>query len=232
MVKRGILVILAALFLLAGGAAFCRYEGGITALPVQNTQGLSVKTAFQFPFTVPGTDLVALELTSYAGEYLEDGSVEEVSDIAALILRNDGQDMVKQATVELWQGDRRLSFNLSYLPAGDKILVLESNRRLFQPSEVTFCEGSSAIAQKDIPGLVTIRESRGKILMVSNPGPIPLTGLTIYYKTYDPDKGMFLGGIAYELQIYRIAPGETYFAEPGYYVSGRSRIVKIETSGA
>ncbi|MGM9601746.1 MAG: hypothetical protein ACI3W5_09255 [Faecousia sp.] len=232
MVRRGILVALAVLFLVGGGAAFYWYGEGAAALSAQSTPKITEETALQFPFAVPGTDLVALELTSYAGQYLEDGSVETVADIAAIILRNDGADMLEDAQVELWQGDRKLCFHLSYLPAGEKIMVLESNRGQYQPSEITACRGSATVAQKDIPGLVTIRETQGKILLVTNPGPIPLTKLTIYFKTYDPDKAMFIGGIAYEIQIYRIAPGETYFTEPGYYVSGLSRIVKIETSGA
>lgn len=231
MVKRGILLILAGLFWCGGATIFYWYGDGVRAIPEVDVPEITLESPFQFPFAVPGTDLIALELTSYDGLYLEDGSVERVSGISALVLQNSGTQMLEKADIELYQGDRKLKFILSYLPAGQKILVLENERCPYESAGITNCFGRSCEAPKDIPGLVTVRETQGRFLLISNPGPIPLKNVTVYYKTYDSDSDMFLGGIAYELSIYRIAPGDTYIAQPGYYDSEESRIVKIKTSG-
>ncbi len=186
---------------------------------------------FQFPFSIPGTDLVALELKSYSGLSLEDGSKEGVSNVAAIILRNDGTKLLENARVELWQGTNKLNFELSYLPPGEKILVLDSNKRQYVQSEISACCGYETIASTDISGLVSIRPIGDKMLLISNPGPLPLKKLVVYFKSYDYESSMFLGGIVYEIPIYSLAPGETYFATPIYYSNESSRIVKIKTSG-
>ncbi len=230
MLKKGMLLVLAGLFLCGGAAALYWHLDATTVLSVQNAPEIAAETDFRFPFAIANTDLVAMALMSYSGVYLEDGSVEEVSDIAAVILRNDGMETLEKANIELWQGEKKLTFVLDYLPAGEKILVLEQGREKYREDVVTGCKGTVALAQKDIPGLVTVRETQGRYLLITNPGSLPLRNITLYYKTYDPELGMFLGGIAYEIAIYHIAPEETYVAEPGYYISGESRIVKIKTS--
>lgn len=186
---------------------------------------------FQFPFSIPGTDLVALELRSYDGLYLEDGSKEGVSNVAALILRNDSTKLLEHAHVELWQGTQKLNFEINYLPAGEKILVIESDKSQYVQSKISACSGYGTFASTDIAGLVSIRQIGEKMLLITNPGPLPLKRVVVYFKNFDYESSMFLGGIVYEIPIHSLAPGETYFAKPLYYSNESSRIVKIKTSG-
>ncbi len=227
MVRRGLLLVLAGVFLWGGALGFYRHMDRSQAEPVA---AMEAPEALGFPFAIPGTNLVALGLTAYSGVYLEDGSVEEVTDIAAVILENKGERLLEQARVELCQGDKRLSFRLEYLPAGEKILVLEENRKPYLDAPVTSSAGREIWAQDPIPGLVTVRRAQ-EILMITNPGPLPLNDLTLYYKTFDYDQGMFLGGIAYQHSIHHLAPGKTWFAQLGYYIPGQTRIISIKTSG-
>lgn len=224
-VKRGMLIALVIITWVLGAAFFV---GKLAATATVSGQEIS---AYSFPFSVPGTPLLALELCCYDGIYLEDGSRERVEGIAACILQNSGNAIVENALVELWQDQRCYLFRLDYLPPGERVLVLDANREKLQTGEITNALGSYTTAAKDIPGLVTLRETQRRFLLITNPGPIPLKNLTVYFKNYDPDKRLFLGGIAYEISIAHIAPGETFFAEPYYYESGKSRIVKIKTSG-
>lgn len=231
MVRRGILLVLAGGFWLLGATVLYRHLEVSAIFQPNRGKETTQSLSFRFPFTIPGTNLVALELKGYEGLYLEDGTKEKVSNVAALIIRNDGTELLEKAYVELWQGHEKLCFELNYLPAGEKILVLESNQSKYLPDKISNCTGSETLAQKDLPGLVTIREVNSKTLAIANPGPIPLRNLTIYFKNYDPESAIFWGGIVYEIYVYRIAPGETYIARPQYYSSGISRIVNIKTSG-
>ena len=231
MVRRGVLLALAGVFWILGVTALYRNLEA-SAVDQENGDKTTAETInFYFPFTIPGTNLVALEIKGYEGLYFEDGTKEEVTNVAALVLLNDGTGLVEKACVELWNGNEKLCFDLDYLPAGEKILVLESNRKKYLPNMIFGCAGSETLAQTDLSGLVTTREINSKSLSIMNAGTIPLRNLRVYFKNYDPENKIFLGGIVYEICIYHIAPGETYIAQPQYYFGGFSRIVNIKTSG-
>lgn len=223
--KRGLLLLLAALSFGLGSAAFAFRLFPAVRVSGQENMELS------FPFSVPGTPLIAQELRSYSGLYLEDGGRENVAGIAACILENSGSALIQNATLELWQGSRRYEFRLEYLPPGERVLVLEASRQKLLPGNITQAQGVSQEASKGIPGLVTLRQIPPRALLVTNPGPIPLRDLTLYFKNYDWSAQLFMGGIAYEINIAHLSPGEIYYAEPFYYDSENSRIVKIKTSG-
>lgn len=231
MIRRGILVVLAGIFWIAGATImYLQIEASATS-PVDSQQNSLDVLNLDFPFSIPGTGLVALEQIRYNGVSLEDGSKEGVSDVAGLILRNDGKKLVEYALVELWQGQEKLCFEISYLPAGEKILVLERDRSRYVCDRISYCVGQETVAEKGISGLVTVRQVEETMLLITNPGPLPLQNITVYYKNYDHANAMFLGGIVYEIPIRRLAPGETYFTKPMYYSAKSSRIVKIKTSG-
>lgn len=227
MIRRGILLVLAGIFWIAGASLMYLQIEASATLPAFSQQD----ALYNFPFAIPGTGLVALEQIRYNGVFLEDGSKEGVSDVVGLILRNDGNQLVEYAFVELWQGQERLSFEINYLPAGEKILVLERDRRRYVCDRISHCIGQETVAEKGISGLVTVRQAEDTMLLVTNPGPLPLQNITVYYKNYDHANAMFLGGIVYEIPIRKLAPGETYFTKPMYYSAKSSRIVKIKTSG-
>ncbi len=231
MIRRGILVVLAGIFWLAGAIVMYQQIEASAISPADSQQNALAILDLKFPFSIPGTGLVALEQISYNGISLEDGSKEGVSNVAGLILRNDGKQLVEYAFVELWQGQKKLSFEINYLPAGEKILVLERDRSRYACDRISHCVGYEMLAEKDIAGVVTVRQVEDTMLLVTNSGPLPLQNITVYYKSYDHANAMFLGGIVYEIPIRSLAPGETYFTKPMYYSTKSSRIVKIKTSG-
>lgn len=231
MVRRGMLLVLAGIFWLAGAAGMYQRMENFALFSANDLQNSSNPLRLGDPFRIPGTDLVALEIISYDGLYLEDGSKEGVSNVAGLILRNDGAQFLEYALVELWQGQRELSFEVYCLPAGEKILVLESSRKQYEDQEISNCIGYALLGSEGITGLVSVRSIEERMLMVSNPGPLPLKDVTVYFKSYDYEKAMFLGGITYEVSISRLAPRATFFTRPMYYSAEYSRIVKIKTSG-
>ena len=231
MVRRVILLFLAGIFWLAGVGGMYQHIEASSVVHAKSQQKTEETMSYQFPFAIPGTDLVALELRSYSGIYLEEGSQEGVSNVAAIVLCNDGPNLLEHAQVELWKGKEKLNFELSYLPAGEKILVLESNKHPFTNDLISACSGNETLASREIPDLIRIQQIGDRIVSIANPGPLPLKKLKVYYKNYDFESAMFLGGIVYEISIFSLAPGESFVAQPMYYSSETSRIVNIKTSG-
>lgn len=231
MVRRGILLILAGIFWLAGAAGLYQRMEIFALFSANDLQNSFDSLRFGDPFPIPGTGLVALEIISYDGLYLEDGSKEGVTNVAGLILRNDGMQFLEYALVELWQGQKKLSFEVNCLPAGEKILVLERNRKRYEDQPISDCTAYESLGSEGITGLVSVRPIDEGMLMVSNQGPLPLKDITVYFKSYDYERDMFLGGITYEISISRLAPRETFFTRPMYYSAEYSRIIKIKTSG-
>ncbi len=232
MVKRWLLLVLAGISFCLGAAVFCLHLVFFPQLSMPtNPAPIAMASALHLPYSIPGTGLVVVDIAIYDGLYLEDGSCEEVTQVTALVLRNDGEVMVGDGSVHMLQAGRELKFSFSYLPSGSTVLVLDENRTLYAKGEVTWCTGSATPASEDAPGIVTMRENGMTTLLVSNPGPEKLQDVTIYFKNFDPDSQMFLGGIAYEINIHDLMPGQTQVCNPWYYISGQSKIVKVKTSG-
>ncbi len=234
MVRRGLLLVFAGLFWCAGVVALVMFvsAGYQPVVPaVAPMQVAKLEPVLEFPYAIPGTNLVAEALAVYEGLYLEDGSCEEVAEVAALVLRNDGDEMLETGQVCMTQAGRELRFTFRFLPAGASVLVLDENRSVFCQGEVTRCIGSAIGSSEDATELVTLRETGMATILVTNPGTEKLRDVRIYFKNYDPQSNMYLGGIAYEINIHSLAPGQTQTCNPWYYVSGQSRIVKIIASG-
>lgn len=231
MVRRGILLLLAGVFLFAGASVLYNQLDAFAVTHTNRFPTSSEPESFRFPFAVPGTNLVALELRSYDGLCLEEGSQEGLTDTAALILRNDGTELLKNASVELSQGSRTLCFELDYLPPGEKILVIERDQSKYTPDAISACCGIETVARKEISGLVSIRQPGNGTVLLTNRGQLPIKSVTVYFKNYDYENAMYLGGIVYEIPVRNLTPGETYIAKPMYYSEKTSRIVKIKTSG-
>lgn len=234
MVRRIFLLVLAGLSWCVGVAGlYLRVEGCLEqTVPAAGQQNDETRAQLlQLPYTLPGTDLVIEGLASYEGLYLEDGSAEEVADLAALVIRNRGDTTVEQGQILLCQAGRELCFDFFYLPPGAEMLVLDRGRHLYAPGPVTACRGWAEAAAPDDLELVTVVEEGMCTLHITNPGATPLHNLTLYFKNFDPESGIYLGGIAYEINIEQLLPGQTYTCCPWYYVAGESRILKIKTSG-
>ena len=73
-------------------------------------------------------DLYCLEFTSYSGAFYEDGSNEQVENIAAILVENRSEEFLEKATITYDVGDDTATFVATAIPAGAKCWVLEQNR--------------------------------------------------------------------------------------------------------
>lgn len=187
------------------------------------------KTKIQLPYKIPGSNLTIVELAVYEGPFVEDYSEDEVVDIAAILLRNDGPALVNRAEVSLCWEDGFYSFDARMIPAGQTVLALETDRKPFGQQLWTdcVCRQTTDAAVTASYQQLTVREiGRGEI-SVKNISDEILTDIRVYYKSFLSPPGVYVGGIVYCVGISELAPGATVEISPWRYVSDYSRVVCI-----
>lgn len=196
--------------------------------PVSAAQAPS-QLSLSLPCTIAGTELTLLQLAFFQGPFWEDDSEDEVSNIAALVVENTGSLMSAEATVVLEWDDTQMVFELSALPPGERVLVLEKNRQSFRAAPPTRCYGWERREYPENTGQVAIEESGGITITLTNLSADVLPVVQLRYKSFDAASGMFIGGITYTAELLNMLPGETRTLTPYHYVYGSSKVVCVNT---
>ena len=174
-------------------------------------QAQNGQVAIFFPHAIQGTSLVAERVVAYNGPYVEDGSNDNVTGIAALALCNRGTQPLAQVKIELQQGTRRLTFNVQTILPGDAVLVLEANRQLYEKTPYNKCK-----AQVIPDTCVTVPSDTLRIsvaqhdcISLTNYSDRALTAVWLEYKCWSYEYESWLGGITWDVYVGEIAPGQT-----------------------
>lgn len=182
------------------------------------------------PQNVAGTELVAERVTAYDGPFLEDGSDKEVTQVAALILRNNGTREISQAEVVLEQESRQLVFRAGNIPPGAGILVLESTGAPYDTAPYTACRGWVNFSRSVPLSAQQLRiEAVGMgTLEVTNLTDTALEKVSLYYKTWLEEPGLYVGGITYRIAIDMLCPGQSVLLQPYHFADGYSKVIKAK----
>ena len=151
-----------------------------------------------------GKGLTVLDVGKYTGVYMEDGTDEVVSDVLMLIVSNNGEQDIQFAefTIPTSNGDAK--FNLSTLPIGERIVLLEQNRMTWSANEDY--SNVNAVNIAVFSETISLCEDQLKIqaldgvMNVTNISGSDISGdITIYYKNAATD--LLYGGITYRIRI-------------------------------
>lgn len=202
------------------------------------------KAAPQIPYEIEGYVTVAgaelgeineqLSLTCvgrYTGAYVEDGTDEPVADVVAAIVENTGAERIEYSVIKIPSGEETLYFNISALPAGASVLVMEANR-------AAYVEGMEFYAaeclQLAMPSAGQTADFGENFRLDAKDGVINITNLTdqsfespvkVFFKT-ELEFNLFLGGIAYSVTAENGIPaGQTVQILSSHYKSGDSQIL-------
>lgn len=170
------------------------------------------------PTAKPSGDLTCLEISRFTGSFVEDGTDEAVTDVAAILVANDTGQFLDLATVTYTVGTRTATFLVSGLPPGQRAWVLEKDRMtiaegdklVFEDCQTSF--NSGAMLTTDALALTR----KGNTVTVENLTESTLTNVCIYYKNKLED-GTFLGGITYLMSFEDLPPGGTAQSSAGHF---------------
>ncbi len=190
--------------------------------------GLEQPVVLPFPCSVAGTELTALQLARYEGPFWEDNTETEVVDVAALVIENTGAFLSEGAVILEWEQERMV-FEFYDLPPGERVLILEKDRKHFRQGMPLSCYGWEREAYHEDMGHVLVEDAGGAALSVTNQtnGIVPVTQIS--YKSRDPGSGMFIGGISYRVQVRNLLPGERRIVTPYHYANGSSEVLYVIT---
>lgn len=180
----------------------------------------------EFPIALTQT-LYAVRLASYDGPFLEDGTDDEVVGVAALELLNTSSQMIESGEVAVYFADRILHFAFTKLPAGERMLVLERDRCLF--ARDTIVDAYVNIREEVISADETVVakvEAPGS-LFLENTAESTLACVRAFYKTYDAESEMYIGGITYSVYASDLKAGERRAVTAYHVAYGYTRVVKV-----
>lgn len=239
--KKGLFPVLLALVLVVGAVVWMLWNGENPVFPQpagtdgQSTQAGTTETSMQLvqqeePIVL--TDgLQILHIGGYSGMYMEDGTNEVVSGVMMLILENTADRDLQLARISVEYGDFTAEFEITNLPAGEKLVALERNRHSAVAQEPGTIETKNVVffvePMDDRAENLEISGSNG-LMTVKNISGEDITGdLCVYYKNSASD--LLYGGITYRVVIEGgVAAGETVQAFTGHYAPESSRIMSVD----
>ena len=233
-----ILAILTAIFLITSE----REEETPSVIPedtmqntVADTQASTEEPTSDMPNPIVlSEELQILTVSGYSGMYVEDGSNEIVSDVMMVIVENTSLQDLQLARFRLEYSDFTASFEITNLPAGEKLVALERNRHtnvaekhlsakidamVFFPEPMDLHEDSFRISGSD------------GVLRVENISGSDISGdIMIFYKNSAQD--LLNGGITYRIVVRDgLAAGESKQIISGHYSPENSRIISVVYGG-
>ena len=179
--------------------------------------------AVKLPCRAEQAAVTVLELRSYDGPFLEDGSRRAVQGVAAVVIHNDGSALLKKGAVKLRQGEDLLVFAFSMLPPGQKLLVLEKTGKGYSDHPINSCWGWSVTGGSD-HRIRTEEAGRTAVSLINETDTV--LDAWVYYKDYDPVRGILVGGISYRVHIPQLKPGHRVTLPAYGYKSGSSMLIE------
>lgn len=200
------------------------YINGVTEGEEQKICGMT------FPYTVPDTPIEIEGIGQYTGPFVEDGSDEPVANVLALVMKNKSDKAVEFAEIRFKiNGSEEAVFQISTIPAGGAALILENNRKVYDP-EAVLSPGDKLYAQADGFSLMEDQvevTAQDQNLTVTNLTDQDLGTVYIRYKGMLNDT-YYLGGITYSCKIDKVGPRGSGEAQTEHFTAEGSQVLMVK----
>ena len=181
-------------------------------------------------YNTPDASLTIQRINGYSGIFIEDGSDKEVKNVAAIQFKNTSKQVVEYAQIELYNGDKKLVFEVSTLPANSSAVVMEKSKTTFDSSKnVTY--GKSTVAYTD--KLEKSSDIKYKVLdnngiEVTNKSKKDIGCVRVFYK-YKSEEGYYVGGITYVAKVNNLKAGTSETIYPSHFATDGGQVMMVKT---
>ena len=208
--KKTLFLFLALSFLLA----LCGCAGHTSGLKTKTTAtdaegGTAVPEETTEPFVFEKEGFAFSEVFSYSGPFVEDGSNDNVENIAAVRVENRTGQALRYAEFTVMTGSGELQFTCTTLFPGRAALLLEQNRAAYTGSAANGIKVAAKGMFEETPTLYPDVFSvgvNGHVMTLRNLTSAPIPGeIYVYYKRTNAQG--YLGGITYRVRFADLAGG-------------------------
>ena len=184
-----------------------------------------------FPCQIPGYDISIEKLAPYDGMFVEDGSNADAKNVAMLLVKNNGDYSVEYAQIRVQWGQETLQFDISALPAGEKMVVQEKTGKAISGDEAA--AASALVVQRANMEMseskVQVTDNGNNTLTIKNLTNETIPTVRVFYKYYMEDEELYVGGIAFTVRVLKLGAGASVTIQPSHYNSQTSRVVMVLT---
>lgn len=178
-----------------------------------------------------GNDLEITEIGKYTGSFVEDGTDEDVTDVMMITIKNNGENTLQYAEIQLVSEKETIEFALSTLPPGKEMIVLEKNRKGYLKNlEHAEIRLNNVVFFNEEPNLYedvfNIEKLKGA-LNIKNITKTNIEGpIAVYYKAINDN--YYYGGITYRVVIHEgIKAGETHQVMSNHFSPDTCEIIFV-----
>jgi hypothetical protein len=200
-------------------------------IPPEKDPETGEQMGISFPYTIPGYDISIEKMGPYSGIFVEDGSNANVENVAMLMVKNNSDFPVEYIRIRVLCGQEELLFDVSALPAGEKLVVQEKTGKTISEDKVT-AASALVVRRADMEmseGKVQVIDNGDNTLTVKNLSNKTIPTIRVFYKYYMEDGNLFVGGIAFTVRVSMLGAGASVEIQPSHYASRTSRVVMILT---
>lgn len=168
------------------------------------------------------------DVALYSGEYVEDGSDEPVEGIASILITNRSGKYLNFLRLTYELDGEPATFEVSDLPSGKSVWILEKNRRkATESSKFVYQEALPDFSDyiTRIPDELNV-EYADQMMRVTNVSERTFDHVIVYYKRVFKD-GNYLGGITYRVDFGTLEPGDSVEKIAGHYENDWYVILRV-----
>ena len=197
-------------------------DGSITDF---NNTGQKVKKNYE----PSDADIKIQRVDAYSGIFIEDGSDKEVKNVAAIEVKNTSKKAVEFAQIQLYNGDKKLVFDVSTLPANSSAVVMEKNKASFDSSKgVTYGGTTASYTNKlEKSSAIKYKKVANNGIKITNTSSKKIPCVRVFYK-YKSDDGYYVGGITYTAKVKDLKAGASQTIYPSHFASDGGEIMMVK----
>ena len=197
-------------------------DGSITNF---NNTGKKVSSNFK----VEDADITIQRINGYSGIFIEDGSDKEVKNVAAIEVKNTSNKPLEFAQIQLYNGSKKLVFDVSTLPANSSAVVMEKNKASFNSSKGVTYGGTTAgyVNSLEKASSIKCKKVKNNGIEVTNTSSKNIPCVRVFYK-YKSSEGYYVGGITYTAKVKDLKAGASQTIYPSHFASDGGEIMMVK----
>ena len=197
-------------------------DGSITNF---NNTGKKVSSNFK----VDDAAITIQRINGYSGIFIEDGSDKEVKNVAAIEVKNTSNKPLEFAQIQLYNGSKKLVFDVSTLPANSSAVVMEKNKASFNSSKGVTYGGTTAgyVNSLEKASSIKCKKVKNNGIEVTNTSRKNIPCVRVFYK-YKSSEGYYVGGITYTAKVEDLKAGASQTIYPSHFASDGGEIMMVK----